>query len=85
MIGWRLVIAPQPAHKGDFEILFGPIPLKLREKCGASLLGRNPGACARCGHRLGVRNQTGFCGTQHVSSHPRPRRQGLAAPSAPFS
>jgi hypothetical protein len=35
MIGWRLAIAPQPAHKGNFEILFGSIPLKPREECGA--------------------------------------------------
>jgi len=78
-------MAPRSAHKGNFEILFGSNLLKPRERCGASLLGRNAGACARCGHRLGVRNQTVFCGTQPVSSRPRPRIQGPAAPPDPFS
>ena len=79
MIGWRLAIAPQPARKGDFEILFGSIPLKPREECGASLLGRNSGACARCGHRRGVRNQTVFLWyptrvLPHTAAPPGPSR-----------
>ena len=84
MIVIRLVIAPQSAHTGNFEILFGSNPSKPRGECGASLLGRTAGACARCGHRLGVRIQSGLCGTQHVSSRPRPRRQGPAVPTDPF-
>ena len=45
-------------------------------KCDTPLRGCNAGACARCGGMLAVKIQSGLCGDQNVSTHPRPRCQG---------
>jgi len=58
--------------------------LHALQKCDSTLSERNAGACAHCRAMLGVRIQSGLCGDQTVSTHPRPRCQGQSNHPAPY-